>query len=156
MLIKLLRFSGQKDDTLGIMSIDDKFHCFTLEDEKRDVKVKGETRIPAGQYELKINKEETPLTLKYREKYSWFKYHIELIGVPGFNKVYTHIGNTDKDTDACILQGDSCNSNLLKNGFIGESTNAFHRFYDMVYPILEKGIEKVHIRIIDENFIEKL
>lgn len=156
MLIKHIRFSGQKDDTLGLYFIDDKWFCFCLEDEKRDAKVKGETRIPAGTYELKINRSDTPLTLKYREKYDWFKYHIQIMNVTGFDNIYIHIGNTEKHTDGCHILGDTCNSNIFKNGFIGESTNAFHRFYDKVYPVLEKGAEKVHIRIIDENFIEKL
>lgn len=156
MLIKILRFSGQKDDTLSLMFVDDKFFSFGIEDEKREVKIKGETRIPAGQYELKINKEETPKTTKYRSLYAWFKYHLQIMNIPNFDKVYIHIGNDDGDSDGCYLAGDSAITNLLTNGSVGYSLNAFHRFYDLVYPILEKGIEKVHIRIIDEPFIEKL
>ena len=56
--LELYRYSSQKDSTLGLLFITDyetnkkEFLCFTLEDEKRDVKVYGETRIPKGEYEV--------------------------------------------------------------------------------------------------------
>ena len=43
---EVLRFSSQEDSTLGMLfDVTDgrKFLCFTLEDEARDKKVKGET-----------------------------------------------------------------------------------------------------------------
>ena len=60
MKFEVQRFSSQSDSTLGILfDVTDgrKFLCFTLEDEAREVKVKGETRIPAGTYKLKLRKE---------------------------------------------------------------------------------------------------
>jgi len=44
MKLELKRFSGQSDTTLGLMFVDGEFECFTLEDEYRADKVKGETR----------------------------------------------------------------------------------------------------------------
>src|SRR5690606_2699229 len=79
----LQRFSDNTDSTLGLMfkiiGYEGKprlhFNSFVIEDEYREVKVKGETRIPAGRYELKIRKQDTPLTLKYRKRYpEWFQY----------------------------------------------------------------------------------
>ena len=57
MRLELYRYSSGKESTLGILYlINDEnkkqFLCYTLEDEKRDVKVYGETRIPSGQYFL--------------------------------------------------------------------------------------------------------
>ena len=60
MRLEVQRFSSGDDSTLGLLfdvsGGDREFLCFTLEDEKRDIKVKGETRIPAGKYEIKLRK----------------------------------------------------------------------------------------------------
>ena len=47
MKLKVYRYSSQSQTTLGALQIDGKFECYTLEDQHQDVKVKGETRIPA-------------------------------------------------------------------------------------------------------------
>ena len=61
MNLEVLRISSQKDSTSGILFdvVNGKrnFLCYTLEDEQRDVKVWGETRIPAGTYEIKLRNE---------------------------------------------------------------------------------------------------
>lgn len=63
MRLELYRYSSQKDSTLGLLFlVNDEtnkksFLCFTLEDEKREVKVYGETRIPEGTYQIKYRKE---------------------------------------------------------------------------------------------------
>lgn len=36
------------DSTIGELSVDGKFECFTLEDRVRPVKIKGEAAIPLG------------------------------------------------------------------------------------------------------------
>ena len=38
MKLKLFRISSQEDSTNGILYIDDKFACYTLEDEQRKIK----------------------------------------------------------------------------------------------------------------------
>mgnify|MGYP003122063051 CR=1 FL=1 len=52
MKLKVLRFSSQSDSTNGLLFDDSdgdmKFLCYTLEDEYRSKKVRGETRVPAG------------------------------------------------------------------------------------------------------------
>lgn len=69
MRLELYRYSSQKDSTLGIMFLVDKenhkeFLCYTLEDEYRQSKIYGETRIPAKQYYVELRKEGG-----YNEKY---------------------------------------------------------------------------------------
>ena len=61
MKYEVLRISSGKDSTSGMLfEVDNNtrtFLAYTLEDEQRDVKVWGETRIPAGTYKLKLRKE---------------------------------------------------------------------------------------------------
>lgn len=147
MKILVERFDSGSKDTLGKLYIDGKFYAYTLEDEKRVVKVKGETRIPAGEYTLKLNKALTPLTEKYRAKYVWFKWHIEVTNVPGFQCVYIHIGNTEKNTDACLLLGMRI-GNIEGQRAVLDSVNAFKKFYELVYPKLESG-EEIKIKYMD-------
>lgn len=158
MNILLQRFSDNKDSTMGLWFHKDekKFLMFGLEDEYRQVKVKGETRIPAATYELKIRKEDTPLTIKHREAYgAWFEYHIEITGIPNFSGVYIHAGNDDDHTDGCPLGG-----NTLTNHFIQQkkpltsSIDAIRRFYALVYPVLKAG-GRVFLEIRDEDFLYK-
>lgn len=158
----LQRFSDNRDCTLGLLfkELTDGngkrlvFQSYTLEDEYRDVKVAKETRIPAGFYELCLQKNDTPKTLAYRAKYPWFKDHIEVTKVKGFVGVYIHIGNKDEDTEGCILLGDTANNNNITTGEISSSTVAFKRFYETVYELLSKG-NKIFLEIRDEKFLLK-
>ena len=58
MKLKVLRFSSQADSTSGILMEESdlglSFICYTLEDERRVLKVKGETRVPYGLYNLSL------------------------------------------------------------------------------------------------------
>lgn len=152
----LQRFSDNGDSSMSIWlhKEDRKFIMFGLSDEHREVKLKKETRIWAGFYELKIREELTPLTVKHREAYgSWFEYHIEITGVEDFIGTYIHAGNDDDHTDGCELGG-----NTLTNHFIQEkkpltsSIDAIRRFYALVYPHLKAG-GKAFVEIRDESFL---
>ena len=86
--VDLLRYSDDGETTIGLLYIDKKFYCYTLEDTHHDIKVPGETRIPAGNYQLTMRKEVTPLTEKYRTRYpEWFTFHLELQHVPNFSSI---------------------------------------------------------------------
>lgn len=155
----LQRFSDNKTSTLGLLfkkaSENDRliFQSYTLEDEYRDVKLAEETRIPAGFYELGIKELNTLMTLKYRSKYPWFKSHIEIKNVKGFSGVYIHIGNSDEDTAGCLLLGDNADNNNLGHGSISNSTQAFKRFYTMMYDHLL--VKKAFLEIRDETYLYK-
>lgn len=88
------RWFGQKE-TIGQLFLPvNKFFCYTLEDEIRKEKVKGETAIPYGKY---------PLTLSYSPKFGKI---LPLINnVPNFTGIRIHVGNTEADTDGCLLVG---------------------------------------------------
>lgn len=138
MELKLIRISKQSDSTSGILLIDNEFACYTLEDEEREVKVWGETAIPKGKYEIKF-RNEGGFHNKYSDRFkSIHKGMLELQNVRGFEFILIHCGNTDENTAGCILIGDSQENNILiKDGFIGKSSQAYSR----VYPIIAKELE---------------
>ena len=142
MKLTLTRFSGQSTSTLGLLFVDNSFECFTLEDEERVVKIKGETRIPEGVYQVKKREVLSGLTKKYRDRFDFFDYHFMLQDVPGFEYVYIHIGNDETNTDGCLLVGDGVKSNRFdqKNN-LQSSTSAFERLYKRLSAALDITIE---------------
>ena len=158
MELEVIRFSSGTDITNGMLfetiqqgnEIDGiwkqkKFLAYTLEDEQRDDKVFGETRIPNGTYELGLRK-----VGGYHAKYSkrFDDIHIgmlHVLDVPNFEYILIHCGNTDEHTAGCLLVGDSQENNqITTNGFIGKSTQAYKRIYPRIASALERG-EKVTI-----------
>lgn len=148
--LDVFRYSDNGNSTLCLLFVNGQFFCHALEDEARDVKVAGETRIPAGVYELGIQEELTPLTKRYRSKHTWFENHLHVKGVPGFENVYIHVGNDEKNTDACLLVADNANNNTIAKGFIGSSAPAFERLYNKIYSALK--VQPGVIRYHDEVF----
>lgn len=149
MKLTLERFTSDRDTTLGLLFVNSVWECFTLEDEFRVSKVRGKTRTPQGTYEVIFRKVLSPLTEKYRQKYPWFSWHLELQNVPNFGNVYIHIGNDHEDTDACILVGSSCDSKGSPDN-VGSSTPTFQVLYGKVSAALKSG-QKVEITIIDRD-----
>lgn len=157
MQVRLTRYAHEDETTSSLVAINEdgtgakgSIHfCFGLEDQKQfNGKVMGETRIPEGEYELELREEMTPLTEKYRTRFHWFTYHIQIKNVPNFRFIYIHIGNTDDDTDGCVLLGDvAYNDPKDFESTIGKSTQAFERFYKKVAHKLRNG-ERVTIKIL--------
>uniref|UniRef100_A0AAU6W3V2 L,D-carboxypeptidase/transpeptidase n=1 Tax=Pseudomonas phage Cygsa01 TaxID=3138529 RepID=A0AAU6W3V2_9VIRU len=135
------------DATIGGLVTDTGFHCYTLEDIGRETKVHGETRIPAGTYQVRFRKVVSGKTSRYRQKYPWFTWHLELQDVPGYEYVYIHVGNRAADTEGCILVGRTWDG---KSPFIGASGDTYTAFYKEVSKALESG-EKVTIVVQDEE-----
>ncbi|MFO0157400.1 MAG: DUF5675 family protein [bacterium] len=126
--------------TIGDLYIDGDWFCFILEDLVREVegqpveswKVKGKTAIPAGTYKVQTTysnrfKRDLPL----------------LVGVPGFEGIRIHPGNTDADTEGCLLPG-------LALGLGGESVSRSRAAFDALYKKLdeaESASEEIEITI---------
>jgi hypothetical protein len=144
-VLKVERYSDDGDCTLGKMYLDNEFQCYTLEDEQRDEKVQNETRIDAGTYKVAFKKNVTNLTKKYRSRFSWFKWHIEIKELPKHSHVYIHIGNTDEDTAGCILVGKTVYKNT-----IGQSVKAYTELYKKISDLLEAG-HTIEIQIINKE-----
>lgn len=126
----LKRNPSTEKSTTGVLFLDGDFFCFTLEDVVRQVKIKGETAIPFGTYNVIISHSVR------------FKRLLPLLcNVPGFDGIRIHPGNTDADTEGCILVG----TTLMKD-FVGNSRAAFDRLFTKLYAAYRNG-EAISITI---------
>lgn len=145
-----LRYSSGDDSTLSVWHVRDggtrRFLCFILEDEFRNKKVYGETRIPAGTYRLGLRTEGGHHE-RYKVKFPEFHVGmIQILDVPNFEYILFHIGNTDDDTAGCVICGDSATQNITAPGRVGSSTTAYKRVYQPIANALVRG-ENVRLTI---------
>lgn len=134
MKIYLHRFEFGDHYTIGKLFIDDRYVCYTLEDRTRAAgapKVPGQTAIPAGTYKVIID-----MSTRFK------KPMLHVLDVPGFEGIRIHSGNTDKDTEGCILVG----MQWAGTDFIGMSQVALGQVFGAVQTALNKG-ESVSIEI---------
>lgn len=142
MKITVERFEFGSNDTLGKLSIDGKFICYTIEDEKREVKVKGETCIPNGTY--KVSKRHSPkFSPKFGHDMLWIK------DVPGFEFILIHTGNTEKDTEGCLIVGMRIGSLDGKRAVL-DSKTAYNKIYPLISGAIDRG-EEVTISYMDKK-----
>lgn len=108
------------------------YQCFTCEDvirEKPGVpveqwKIRRVTAIPAGLYRVTI-------TYSYR-----FARPLPLLlDVPGFEGVRIHPGNTQADTDGCILPG----LTAINGVGVQDSREAMHRIQGRMQDAIDQG-----------------
>ena len=156
MELEVLRFSSQKDSTNGLLfDVTDgrRFLCYTLEDEHREEKEYGETRIPSGTYRITLRKV-GGFHGRYLKKYGeMHKGMLWVRDVPNFEYILIHTGNTDEHTAGCLLLGNTQQTNFGdSNGFVGSSVDAYKRVYPPIAEALEKG-EEVKITYIDFDTI---
>ena len=122
--------------------------CFTLEDERREIKVPGETCIPAGEYQLTLRTEGRHHQ-RYKDRYGEnHKGMLWVRDVPDFTFILIHVGNKDDDTDGCLLLGDNAMQNLTEDGSITASRSAYQRVYPPIAAAIERG-EDVSIHYVD-------
>ena len=108
MELNVKRIARKDGYTIGRLFINNEYFCDTLEDTDRGVKdtmqvdeilakkVKAETAIPTGKYDV-------ILTFSPR-----FKRVLPLLlNVKGYEGVRVHAGNTNKDTEGCLLVGEN-------------------------------------------------
>ena len=133
MKLNLIRKTFTEFSTISDLKIDGKFFCYALEDVVRDKKIDGETAIPYGTYEVITN-----FSTRFKKVMPLIK------DVPGFKGVRCHAGNTEKDTDGCILLG------MIKNpDWVGQSKVAFSYFMVLLQDALNNG-ERVFLTITKE------
>jgi len=138
MKLQVIRFHDTGEETLGLLFIDGKFECYTLEDQHRDKKVWGDTRIPNGTYQVALRTEGTHHE-RYKKKFSDHIGMLHVLNVPNFEYILIHIGNTEFDTAGCLLVG-----NQITKKTLIDSTVAYREMYKKIAPALAIG-EKVTI-----------
>ncbi len=115
--LRVFRTDLRPMHTLGIMDFNGEYFCHTLEDTDRKLetnptgKVYGETAIPRGKYVVVVD---------FSHRFKMDMPHV--LGVPLFDGIRIHPGNTDKDTHGCILVGD-----IRTHNGIGQSRVAWAR-----------------------------
>lgn len=151
MNITLERYDIGPEDVIGNFYINGVLQCKTLEDQYREIKVKGDTCIPEGTYEVKL------LTSGHHNyEYASGQYGkiikemhkgmLWLQNVPNFQGILIHIGNTDKDTEGCILVGQTVVKGVPPRRALQQSTLAYERIYSLIVKAFERK-EKVTITI---------
>lgn len=130
--------------TAGDLLVDGVVECHTLEDVVREVegkpvkdwKIQNETAIPAGRYRVVID---------YSARFKRNMIHI--LDVGGFTGIRMHTGNTDINTEGCVLVGQT----ITRLGIIqpGTSTPAYNAFFPKVSKALADG-EDVWITVTNE------
>lgn len=146
-VITVERFTSDDDATLSLISVDNCFVCFGLEDEFRLHKVAGETRIPAGTYSVKL-RTEGGFHQRYSKRFPAFhKGMLWLTNVPNFEHVLIHIGNTDDDTAGCLLVGEGAKTSYGLS--VTHSALAYEKLYRQVVQSARN--ESLVINIIDHK-----
>ncbi|EPZ5960189.1 DUF5675 family protein [Campylobacter jejuni] len=129
-----------------VLGDDDKilFECFSLEEDKEGLESGKDLRIPEGNYNLKRHSpsrfENTLRSITKKDDTMINVYNDE---VPSSRAILIHWGNTDKDTQGCILLG------LTKdnNESVGQSRQACKEFYDLMHG---KNLEDIKLEITNE------
>ena len=125
MKITVERIESDSDATISKVYVDDVYICDGIEDEHRDKKVAGETRIPAGKYKILVR---TWGGLHTRDTAQFPK-------VPGFDSILIHVGNTDDDTEGCLLVGKRVKGKM----FVSSSVKTYSAFYQLVIESALQG-----------------
>ena len=150
MEIDIVRYNSQDDFTDGLFLNNGDFQVHTLEDEFRNKKVYGETRIPNGRRKIEL-RTVGGFHERYLKKFGsgFHKGMLWIKDVPGFEYVLIHIGNDEDDTAGCLLVGMSNNAD--KKGFIGGSVEAYKKIYPIIRDAILKG-EDVYINFYDSVY----
>lgn len=143
--IKVKRYGEDNESTGGALSVNGQFFCHTCEDEYRAVKVAGETRIPAGRYEIKL-RDAGGMNDRYHERFPFHKGMLHLQDVHNFEWIYIHPLTDESQTDGCVGVGYTAHS---KGGFsIARSEQAYTDLYQLILLAFERG-ESVFIEVED-------
>jgi hypothetical protein len=154
MNLTVKRFADNGDTTLGILYINGIFECFTVEDEEKESKVRGETRVPEGLYDISL-RAEGGYHSKYTTKYgSMHKGMLCIHNAPNwkivnagmeFQYILIHTGNTDEHTMGCLLVNDAVSGKTFTGS---SSVDAYKAMYPKVADAILRG-EEVTIEYID-------
>jgi len=156
MKLAVLRLGEDDKATVGALYIDGVLFSGTIEDVGRDTKVKGETRIPEGTYDVNL-RAEGGKHAKYLSKYG-ADFHKGMLcihnapewkvvneGFADFQYILIHTGNTNDHTEGCLLLNYGIDTGSYRGSRSGDA-------YKEIYPIIVKALqnnEQVTITYVD-------
>jgi len=143
------RYPSEDDWTLSEFSINGVLQGFGVEDEHRDKKVHGETRIPNGIYPLglrhspKFSKEyysdeQGYLNRTKTDRFNKIHEMIWVLDVPNFQWILWHWGNTDDSTNGCYIVGSNFHTFSGQKGVSGSRVK-YTEVYPLIYQIIKKN-----------------
>lgn len=146
MKIEIKRIFNCSTYCIGHLYVDGAYFCDTIEDTDRmlnqdmteqqiaKIKVKHQTAIPIGKYNILMNTVSPSFSKKpYYKNFCNGKVP-RLDYVKGFSGILIHIGNTEKDSSGCIIVG----YNKIK-GKVINSKIAFENLYHKMKMVYEYG-----------------
>ncbi|MCE7171729.1 DUF5675 family protein [Campylobacter coli] len=144
------RYTGKTCIIGKFKVLDDKekilFECFSLEEDKEGLESGKDLRIPEGNYNLKRHSpsrfENTLRSITKKDDDTMINVYND--DVPSSRAILIHWGNTDKDTQGCILLGLTKDNN---NESVGQSRQACKEFYDLMHG---KNLEDIKLEITNE------
>ncbi|MDP1728453.1 MAG: DUF5675 family protein [Bacteroidota bacterium] len=144
-LIKVERYLHHPDCEISRVSINGEFFCYSIEDEFRTTKIKGETCIPYGIY---------PLTTRWSPKFSPTYKHdmIWVQNVPGFEYILIHWGNTVSDTEGCLILGDKIGVINQKDAVLN-SRATYLKFYAKAINQIKAGGQQIEYVKLDNLIV---
>lgn len=144
MELVLNRILKTNDYTIGELSVDGKYLCDTIEDAVRPLpescpntpkgiackckeKVYGKTAVPVGTYKVKLG---------YSNRFR--RILPQVLDVPHFLGILIHTGNSNKDTEGCIIVGtwDGKTENWVSNSRV-----AFNKLMPLLRDATDKNEE---------------
>lgn len=144
MELVLNRILKTNDYTIGELNVNGKYLCDTIEDTVRPLpdicpntpkgiackckeKVYGKTAVPAGTYKVKLG---------YSNRFR--RILPQVLDVPHFIGILIHTGNSNKDTEGCIIVGtwDGKTENWVSNSRV-----AFNKLMPLLRDATDKNEE---------------
>lgn len=141
MKLVLNRILKTNDYTIGELNVDGTYLCDTIEDRVRPLpetcpntpkgigckckeKVYGKTAVPAGTYKVKLG---------YSNRFK--RVLPQVLSVPHFIGILIHTGNSNKDTEGCIIVGtwDGKTENWVSNSRVA---------FNKLMPLLQAATDK--------------
>ena len=141
---KLIRVTKGENSTLSHLYIKELFQCYLLEDKIREQKIAGSTAIPTGDFQLVLNTT-AGMNKVYEKRFkSMHEGMIEIDGIPTFDLVFFHLGNTNRDTKGCPLTGHYW-ANDSKDFGVFNSTQAYQLLYPKLLSLIKSGDNLIEV-----------
>jgi len=142
MKLKVIRETLTTGETLGSLYIDDKFYAYTLEDVVRERKIFADTCIPYGLYTVEVTQ-----SAKFGKRLPliYNRPNLSVTSISGdvWNGVRMHGGNTQLDTEGCIL--------VAKTKHLNENSSWYDKTKHMIKNWIQGSMADQLTKLLDNG-----